>query len=140
MPRKKIRSKRKDAYTFNPDRLNDAQRFFLKTGVVLSGCERDLGFNKNDTEKTKLLWRLHKADVMSEFKQDIKNAGRRPWAFWQFDMPEPFAVTHIERQVNNFDGSVTETCFYESKADYLVRLGLLEPWEIEAMNMLPGAS
>jgi len=78
MPRKKqFRSRLQD-----PSKFTDAHREQLIRGHDFFGD----AFG-DEIEAMRAAWKEHRAEILAEYVS--ANPGRRPWAFWQFDAPEP---------------------------------------------------
>jgi hypothetical protein len=101
--------------TDNLSKLNGVRDYFLRTGVCLSGCESELGFPPDDLMTARRLWILHKDELMS--RQDLKNPGKRPWAWWRFEQDIEPASFH-----------------YGESLKYLQEHKLLEPWELALLD------
>ncbi len=109
------------------------------------------GFADDKSEVQLLaLWRQHREAILTRYSEENRKrgkwfAGRRPWFFWEHDCHAPrLTVTdlspadremkrwgHSNPYVFRFDGT-------EADLPYLKRLGLLEPWEIEAEAQIRG--
>jgi hypothetical protein len=115
MPRKRVHGhiKKNDVLDFS--KLNGMQDYFLRNGLCLSGCEAELSFSPDDLMTARRLWVLHKNELMS--RQDLKNPGWRPWAYFRFEC-------NIE----------PATFKYGERLAYLREHKLLEPWEIALLD------
>ena len=85
-------------------------------------------------------WKKHRKAIMERYLDEDKCIGRRPWAFWKWDMPEPqrptppgeFEAQKVwDRQRGIYD-------WVETDFAYLKRLNLLTAWEIEVEKKKEG--
>ena len=80
--------------------------FYLLSGVDLDGTACPL---ENNEALARALWQCHKGELLA----DRRHPGRRPWAFWRFDIG-------IEAP--------------RDEAAFLLEHGLLAEWEREALQ------
>jgi hypothetical protein len=132
MPRKNIRSKRRVS-AVNLNRLNTAQSFYLRTGIVLSGLEEQLGFKCTDMLIIKALWRTHRGAIMERYRSDPHQAGKRPWAWWQFENPRE-DYKQLQHTYEEIETALEHRQLIDKKLQYLKDNNLLEPWEVEALK------
>ena len=102
-------------------------------------------FDKNDPEKCKEVWDLHKEAVMEKWKLDKNNAGKRPFLWWVCERPEDIKIIRYEKY-KDFNGKPepremwpdghieTEYPIYEGETAYLRRLNLLREDEIKIFD------
>lgn len=105
--------------TNNLNQLNSFRHFYLKTGVLLDGGQQELGFKPDDLMSGRRLWVLHREEVMQEYRNDLKNPGWRPFAWWRFEQ--------------NIEPS---TFKYGERLEYMREHKLLEPWELKLLDNL----
>ncbi len=132
MGRNYCKSKRKNTYRFEDKAL------FCLYGDRWEGCLYDSGFNTGDMEVVWDFYDQHKDLIYERWKIPCE----RPWCWLQFEMPEPKKIIeHVIIPSIEFDykgehittsGSAFDR--KESDIEYLKRLNLLEPWEVEALN------
>src|SRR5262249_38366366 len=105
------RAKARDDWTREQRRqLLDGHEFFGKGFGRPWSIHRPL-----DLDLARVAWNELRAEILDEFIAN--NPGHRPWAWWQFDAPEP------RRQP-------------ETDLAYLERLNLLVPSEIAVLDRL----
>jgi hypothetical protein len=89
----------------------------------------------------KSFWKKNRMAIMDRYFRDRRHAGQRPWPVFEWDLePEyprlkvgtkewwgPWENGGMPKKPNISD-------VMETDEDYLARLGLLEPWEVEAKN------
>ena len=128
MPRRLRRVKRARPRTISSGMLSH-----LETGHDFFG-----GFGKKNPDRDAM------REVWNECRDDLieatirkKGDGHRPWAWWEFDAPEPRQIVQMVQELREPCASlagrygipihdvVDGVPIYESQADYLARLGLL---------------
>jgi hypothetical protein len=132
VPRRPFRSKRIKDKTFDPRRLNDAQCEYLTHGSLMFEDSDALGFPETDLAKFKTLWRCYRALLMGNWAADPYHAGRRPWAWWQFEAPEPVPIIASGSQLAV--GRAWAWADPEPELVYLIRLNLIQPWELPGLK------
>ena len=150
--------KRKPRKKVVENRLTDNQLDFLVCGVLLDGDDvfdvdgEHMPFESE--AQMKAVWQKHRAAIMKMISRDTGypidgfNAGTRPFAWWCFDAPEP------RRQLSGpapSPGGLTyqglprlwetgEDCnaaVFETELEYLTRLDLLLPGELDLIDKKP---
>ncbi|MCG2796635.1 MAG: hypothetical protein L6427_12400 [Actinomycetia bacterium] len=93
----------------------------------------ELGYSDSDLADA---WRKWEARVLDHWREDpLANAGERPWAWWQYEAPEPrlyfgdLPPDEREPRPSIYDVD------YETEDEYLERLNLLEGWELEGVEL-----
>ena len=139
MPRKRIKSKKKNIYRFMElyGDLHCVLTWMPPTGV------KDIDWQ--DKELVRNLWERHGQKIMNEWRTDPTNAGKRPKIWWHIHVKrKDFRILRYEDFVTNAVGYYNgKSCtggeepiiakhpVYESQTAYLDRKGLLEDWEVE---------
>ena len=83
----------------------------LTTGIIFTGDEPF-----ESEEQRRQIWFRYRDRLMAEWMNEKQNAGKRPIAFWQYDLKR-------ERPDRRF-----------KEAKILRDMGLLEPWEIKEIG------
>lgn len=124
------------------DRLTGAEGLTAVIYTFLSSGDffEAEGFADGKSEaELRRLWTKHRAAVMARYSAECRQkgpgwAGERPWPFWKWEDREPrrptppreFSSQKVwDRQRRMYD-------WVETDWEYLRRLGLLEPWELDA--------
>lgn len=100
------------------------------------------GFDINDLAPIREFYNTYKEQILDKWRKQDR-PGERPWAWWQLEAPEPLKVVEtrtipsIEFNYKNEHVVTKERTFdvKETQLQYLQRLNLLEPWEIEKLNV-----
>ncbi len=95
-----------------------------------------------DEAELKKLWRRHRKAFMQQWSERMQQDGipaKRPWGWWLIEARDlRLRITDdadLEPGVPPAEYLPADVAdHYESNAAYLYRLGLLEPWEIEALD------
>lgn len=94
--------------------------------------------NKSE-EELRAFWRKHERPMLARYMTECRSrnhACQRPTSWWAASMPEPqrkIEPGEFDAQ-QNWDHQRHCYDWVESDAEYLKRLGLLEPWEIATLN------
>jgi hypothetical protein len=97
---------------------------------------RDWGFPDFEEDFLRDVWNMNRERLTEEFVRDWP--GRRPWAFWKFDVPEEkFLILGESSYYDAFEkGKWRVVKEVESEVEYLLRSGLLLPGELEKISNL----
>lgn len=126
MSRKRIKGKRKKYLKFGI--LTSDLIWVIFYGYDCVVDRRDIDIDLKDKKLVKEIWDLHKEAVMKDWnknKTDLDCAGLRPLFWWLVEAPEPRKILRYQKYNNK------EYPVYESSMAYLLRLNLLEDWELE---------
>jgi hypothetical protein len=98
------------------------------------------GYADDKTEdELKSFWIKHRSTIMERYLDNNrlkKRIADRPWSFWKWDAPEPqkeIAPMKSDSQ-RRWDHQRHGYFWVEDDIEYLSRLGLLEPWELELLK------
>jgi hypothetical protein len=119
MPRKRVKSK------LRINKLTESQFWSLWLDKIGSGYkEQNADFISK--EERKQAWLDNRDALMSEWWEN-NNPGKRPGAWWEFEAPAQLTVLSVE--ANGYENT-------EDEVDFLQRWGLLEQWEIAALQCI----
>ena len=110
MPRKRIRSKLKI------EKLAPNQFWDLWLGNSFDGPPH---WVFKSEEERREAWEAHKDKIMGEWREN-NSPGTRPGAWWTYEAPENIFKDNRRSR--------------ELEIKYLIEWGLLEPWEIKALE------
>jgi hypothetical protein len=125
------------------DGLSEHAYIFFKWSGTLSN-----GFADGKTKDEILaFWREHREAILSRYLVDMRQkgpgwAGKRPlFYFFELEMKKPRRKTGTKQWIgpvrsDGKDRTIIDDVF-ETDFQYLKRLGLLEPWEVEAEPVKP---
>lgn len=116
--------------------ITEVDYLYFSSGPFFDAEDYEKGKTENEL---KAFWKKHRALILDRYLKEMRLKGwkgSRPWPVWEFDLteqrlrtePKEFDSQRVwDRQRGVFD-------WVETDFEYLERLGLLEPWEIEAIQ------
>jgi len=113
--------------------ITEADYIYFTWGDFFCAESYEEGKTKSEL---KSFWKKNRAAILDRYFAEGRHSGQRPWPFWEWEMPEPrLKVGTVEHWPPwGKDGPPKKPEIhdvYEEDFDYLKRLGLLEPWEME---------
>jgi hypothetical protein len=109
--------------------ITQVEYLFFSFGPFFEAEDYEVGKTE---EELKTFYQKHRDTIMERFFRENSGAGKRPWSFWEYDMPEPQRKT-LPAELDShrvWDHRAKKYDWVEGEIEYLKRLGLLEAWEL----------
>jgi len=130
------RKPRKERIRRGPQGITDVDYLYYSKGDFFEA--EDYASGKSQ-EELRAFWDKNRETIMGRYMEANRQrgwAGKRPWPFWKWDMPEPQRPVppgdYESQKVYDHQKGIHD--WVENDAQYLGRIGLLEPWEKEKLS------